>query len=741
MVCRRTTVFLAITAMGLVSCVDDTVVQSVQTSGEGRFKRGHAPRIEVTTGGLNVHTEGFVLKISPGGFCSPDRDQGCDLSDPADNEKIGATLKIINTGELALSLKEVSIASEPPGALRLQAQAPLSLPGDDDVSLYSALGSDNPRVMYVDVYLSRQPEGAASPTGVLSVRSNSRINDSELIEIPVEIGGLAPQITVNPSAVDFGHVGHLETGTRQLQVINTGLSTLEITGFVLSGHSAFGFAHGGERWSVSPQTQNPGVTFDAPVEVQPGESIQSIVRFQPEAPSPAQGELLLLSNDPSQAQGTLVKLRGNQTGPCLSINPKEVHFGGKLIGKMATVKVELHSCGQSPVRIRGMQLDETGSPDFRLNLGELPGLEPGTRSLSAATGVCGVDTDCGQDLVCFDGACAVELDINETATFEVSFTPDEINPLDTNGQPVMDLGVIHVVSDAFVSEQEVDVRGFGVEVECPTAVIQVVEGEEVIPQTKLHLIGSHSYAASGGISKYEWSVTQPVGSQSLFYPTYSQADPTFDVNAAGTYLFELRVWDDNGEESCVPAQKQVVVVPDEAIHVELLWDTPNDPDQTNEGSEAGADLDLHFMHWFASGGCDVDLDGTPDGWFDVPFDVSWINDNPNWGSLSAGVDDNPGLDLDDTDGVGPENLNLKKPEDGGKYTVGVHYWDDHGFGPSLATVRIFIYSTLVFEISGVELMPGDLWEVADIAWPSGQVSPITGVTGGYKIFSDVNHCP
>ena len=68
MVYRRCAVFVAMMALGLVSCVDDTVVQSVQTSGEGRFRRGHAPRIEVTAGGLNVHTEGFVLKISPGGF-------------------------------------------------------------------------------------------------------------------------------------------------------------------------------------------------------------------------------------------------------------------------------------------------------------------------------------------------------------------------------------------------------------------------------------------------------------------------------------------------------------------------------------------------------------------------------------------------------------------------------------------------------------------------------------------------
>jgi hypothetical protein len=65
----------------------------------------------------------------------------------------------------------------------------------------------------------------------------------------------------------------------------------------------------------------------------------------------------------------------------------------------------------------------------------------------------------------------------------------------------------------------VEVKGFGVLTACPTAVIIVQEGEEVIPQTKLHLIGRQSYAATGVIEDYVWEVRQPVGSQSVFLPS------------------------------------------------------------------------------------------------------------------------------------------------------------------------------------------------------------------------------
>jgi hypothetical protein len=193
------------------------------------------------------------------------------------------------------------------------------------------------------------------------------------------------------------------------------------------------------------------------------------------------------------------------------------------------------------------------------------------------------------------------------------------------------------------------------------------------------------------------------------------------ANIVGTYRFELTVTDASGEPSCVAATAEVVVTANEAVHVELLWSTPNDPDETDEGPFAGADLDLHFAHPSASGP-DLDHDGAPDKWFDVLYDCFWHNDHPNWGSLEPAVDDNPGLDRDDTDGAGPENVNLDLPEDV-CYELGVHYWSDHGFGKSAATVRIYLYGTLAFETTNVELAPADLWWVTSLCWPLGGAVP------------------
>ncbi len=66
---------------------------------------------------------------------------------------------------------------------------------------------------------------------------------------------------------------------------------------------------------------------------------------------------------------------------------------------------------------------------------------------------------------------------------------------------------------------------------------------------------------------------------------------------------------------------------------------------------------------------------------------------------------------------------------------GVHYWDDHGFGASSATVRVYVHSSLVFVAEDVVLVEGDMWEVATIAWPSAQVDLLQDADGEYRILS------
>lgn len=274
---------------------------------------------------------------------------------------------------------------------------------------------------------------------------------------------------------------------------------------------------------------------------------------------------------------------------------------------------------------------------------------------------------------------------------------------------------------------------------CPAAEISVEEGDEVIPETDLHLGGADSTIDASPWATYSWTVQAPVGGSGQFVPSASAQNPTFKVEVAGTYVFELAVGGSDGVvPDCPTSTFTVVVVPGEAIHVELVWDTPGDPNQFDVGPEAGADMDLHLAHQFGTSDHenDYDGDGEPDPWFHELYDCYWNNVSPEWGDESF-PGDNATLVRDDNNGAGPEMASLDVPEPGLTYYIGAHSWNSNGFGKSFATVRIYIFGALAAEFTSPGMLDSDFWSVARIQWPSGTITPFLApgddplVTNGY----------
>ncbi len=393
----------------------------------------------------------------------------------------------------------------------------------------------------------------------------------------------------------------------------------------------------------------------------------------------------------------------------LVVTPSAVKFGAKLVGQLNSLSVELANTSGAELRIHRIELEAGSSPTFSLDFKSLPGHGDGSAP------------SLGSPVIFKSG---------DKATVTVRFVPAKLTPLDAKGVPVPEVGSVRIESSGPEPVITVPVSGIGAEKECPTAVVVIKEGEKVIPQTNLHLFGDQSFAPTGAVVKWQWAAKQPPGSASVFVPSSAFPNPTFECNVAGNYQFQLDVWSAEGIKSCVRAEVSVVVIPDEAIHVELVWNTPNDPDQTDQGPEAGSDFDLHFVHeQKAVGDFDVDKDGVPDPWFDQPYDAFWFNAHPNWGGLDPSADDDPSLDRDDTDGAGPENLNLNVPENGAVYRIGVHYWHSHSYGKSFATLRVYIYSNLVWEVGDVSLEEKCLWDAVRIDWPTAKVTAVPNPKG------------
>lgn len=150
-----------------------------------------------------------------------------------------------------------------------------------------------------------------------------------------------------------------------------------------------------------------------------------------------------------------------------------------------------------------------------------------------------------------------------------------------------------------------------------------------------------------------------------------------------------------------------VTLPRVDIRAVLSWDT----DVT--------DVDMHMFNR---------TPGPPDAddWWATSGHVSWMNAAPSdWGSGAA---QNPVLDIDDTDGFGPETIVLQEAAPG-RYHLYVHYYDAYGgsgLTASTATIRLWLFSgtpnQVYREFSKRLTSDWEYWYVATIDMPSGTVT-------------------
>jgi len=150
---------------------------------------------------------------------------------------------------------------------------------------------------------------------------------------------------------------------------------------------------------------------------------------------------------------------------------------------------------------------------------------------------------------------------------------------------------------------------------------------------------------------------------------------------------------DNSGGDTVTVNADIPIVP---ISIELTWNTSN------------TDVDSHliapcYAMWDSFGDC------------------YYGHKNPDWDNSGGSSAGDPSLDVDDTWGYGPENIVLVAPPFDGVYQYKVHYYSDHGYGPSTVTVKIWINGVKVFE-GNRTMSSGQVWDCACISWPSGTVT-------------------
>ncbi|MCK6569847.1 choice-of-anchor D domain-containing protein [Myxococcota bacterium] len=551
--------------------------------------------------------------------------------------------------------------------------------------------------------LNYAPTDDTPESGEIVLTTN--VGDKRTVTIPVGTASVAPEITVSPGTHDFGSVPAFNPNDPEAEpefvdvtVTNIGQLPLTNFGFSLSGSQEFEPLIGGR----DPRRESNAALLDDPDEdgeagLSPNASFVIRVEYKPSTQGPDAAQLIIESNDPVQPS-IAVALTANGATPCINVVPAAVEFPASLVNRDDSRPVNIESCGGGPLQIESIEIAPGSDPAFALDATSLPTFPA---VLPAATPEQALPS----------------------REIRVSFTPRE--------ERVYNGKLIVRTNDPSSPEKIVSLLGRGVLNACPQARANPEE-HYVEPLDVVVLDGASSVDPDGPDNRpvrFEWVITdRPEGSTQQPREQVNGDDPTigapddlttpnaqFFVDLAGTYTAELRVTDNLGlsSETCeTSAIVTIVAKPEEAIHIQVVWTSPDDPDQTDR---QGTDVDLHLRH--------------PTGdWFLAPGDCYYGNPNPDWGELTL-ESDNPVLDIDDINGAGPENINLNEPENtetlGAPYEVAVHYYSSRerqtgqDYGASTATARIFLQGALNLTVENIELPAQDAFcKVAAIEWPA-----------------------
>lgn len=543
------------------------------------------------------------------------------------------------------------------------------------------------------VSLSFSPLTPANTEGALVFRSNDPLNSELRVPVGSPLLIPVPNIVrknpdIAPDVLDFGLVAEGTTTMVERVIQNVGEAPLIICDAYVTGSPDL-TSNLADALQASRNAQ--GLVVVAPLTSETGEAqaLEFELTYAPPSPGSDEADLVIEYDeqgflDQACAEGRVQTTRFPVTGeagsPFLRVTPNPVNFGESPVGVTSEELVTLTNAGELPLEIFAVRLDRDRTPgEFQLvDSTQIPATVPAGSSVTVLTSY-------------FPRA-----ELGHAGVLQIEHGDGATGRRTT----------------------EVALSGVGVPDTCPVAIARAYVQEDslnrvgteidwALPLQTLVLDGTQSLDPEGGdLILYEWEITERAqGSVNGLRPfsgdPENEAVRQYFLPLAGTYEFTLNVVDATGFEACEKAAVLVTVTPQEAISIEVIWDNPSDPDQNDQ---EGSDVDLHFVKM-------------PNAWFSQPWDTYFANIEPVWGP------ELPSLDIDDTDGAGPETIQLDNPANDECYAIGVHYFRAF-FDVAYPTVRIYIDGVRRAEFVGVLDNTDSYWDVARIHWPSRTIYPV-----------------
>lgn len=235
------------------------------------------------------------------------------------NVRIGmiSTLQaaITNTGNATLTVSSLTTSGTAEFALTNAPALPFNVP---------AAGSTVVTVRYA-------PTNLGSDSGTLAIGSNDSAHPT--LNVALSGTGIAPSLTVTPTALDFGAIQQGLTTNLIVTLGNTGTANCTVSGLTKSGSSDFAFGSGAP---VPPFAITPGSTILVPLS------------YTPSNVGVDSGTLQIVSDDlVNPSVNVALGGTGNPVPPVinLTLSPATLAFGAVRVGQTQTLSATIGNSG------------------------------------------------------------------------------------------------------------------------------------------------------------------------------------------------------------------------------------------------------------------------------------------------------------------------------------------------------------------------------------------------------------
>jgi hypothetical protein len=277
----------------------------------------------------------------------------------AAGQKMTQNVTVTNTGNVSVTIQQATFSNPQFGISGVT--FPMSLNAGQSTSF--AVWLDGTASGSVAGTLTIQGAGSGTTSGVVSLSGTITTSPQQ-------------QITLTPSALDFGSVTIGSKGTSTFSIGNSGSSDLTVSVITLSG------AEFGISGVATPKT------------ISAGQSVPVSVTFTPTTAGTVPGSITVTSNDPTNPTTTVSLTGTGSTTPAgqLTANPTSLSFSNVSAGSSASQNITLTNTGTVAVQISSITAAGNGfsvsgvTAPFTLNTNQTA-----TLSVKFAPAIAGTD--------------------------------------------------------------------------------------------------------------------------------------------------------------------------------------------------------------------------------------------------------------------------------------------------------------------------------------------------------------